>query len=514
MKSKKTVHVALVLFILLLIAGGTLAYSAISRIAGEEIKIQPGPVTRFYVTNDSEIRVGTPALYNVTIENQEGVAMEYGLKVQLAGREIYNQEIMLENNANSNQIVSFIPRLTGDYQKIEFLLYKGNEPYKIRVFQILPAIDNGDIPPILPPQLQNGNMEQNIAWNFSGKGIFGTYSTSGRSNGMRSYQMKAAKGVKKGAFGSIVQGFSSDNAGLASLSFDVRNDNASYSLQAVINDNKVWESRERMNWTRIRVPVFLKESNSLELKVLAENDTESGITAWWDNVSLENYSPDNYSSIIESPAQKASSYTMTKKGDTVIYGFNSGEKLELEISNNTVNSGKAVYNAAAKGDFIIFLGEKYEKVLPPNSDILIQVIAEMKDKRINTQETLDLKNGYSISLNQIDNGSLNINVSKDNRIIKDFISWDGSPIEYWKEIDDYKKQKVLQITPKEINQSEAVIDIMQYGSLQDVFVGDYYEDFKVTKVTKDSITMKNNESFIIEAGKELSLIKGKIKIDV
>lgn len=520
MADKKTGKLLLLLLILLLASAGVSASFFLTKFTGKEPQPQLEPTTRFYVTNESEIFFGKPAFYRMILENQEGEGVNYQLKVRLAGEEIHNEEIMLNSSEILNQTISFIPNFGGDYLKLEFLLYKDNESYRTRVFQVAPAIDYSIVSSlaVAPPLLQNSDMEKDSAWKFSGREFTGNYTASEWSSGRRAYQIKAAKGVKKNSFGSIIQNFSSENNGFASLSLDVKSNNASYYIQAVMNDKVLWENYTGTDWQRIKLPVLLKKSSRLELKVIAKNDTRSGITTWLDNIVFANYSSVKIEKISK-VAKQAEPYTKQKSGDIIVYKFNTGEKLELKVSKGNVSKDNAVYTTANKDNNIIFMGERYEKILPVTASVLLLIIMDVKDKKLKINESIKLQNGYAVTLKQIQNRSLHFSISKDNRTVREITSAGNSSIEYWKYInefkkDDYKKQKVIKIIPGNITRSEVVLDIIQYGNKKIVSAGNKYGEFQVTGVTSDSIIMKNIQPLKIEAGKEISLMSGKIKIKV
>jgi hypothetical protein len=538
MVSKKTVYIAAFLLILFPIAGGLGAKLAISKLTVDGQKPQIENVTRFYANNESEIVAGKPAIYKVTIENQEGNTTEYLLQVQLEGKEIHSQKISLKNGNISTQNVTFFPKLTGDYQKLEFVLSKGNAPYRTRVLQILPAIDYSQVRGITPPSMQNANMENNSGWNFSGKKFSGSYTATEWRTGLRSYQVKTPTGVEKGAFGSIVQEFSSADAGFASLSFEVRSDNASYYLQSVVNDNIVWENTSGKNWTEIKVPVFLKRSNKVELKVIARNDTISNINVWWDNIGFENYS----SMVIESSVEKIPikkkvdtvniyNYTVVKNGSNIIYAFESGEKIELSVLGGNVSEGNATYTTSSKGERIVFLGDLYEKILDNRVDQLYPIILDIKDKKLTLNETLTLKNNNAITLKSINQDGINImsmklGLMKNNRT-NDFLLQENSSLAYQEagnrgstltfNFFDYGKKNIkIQYSFSSINKSDAMLNITQYGSVKLISPGNIYGEFKIVNITQDSIVMTNILPLNLTnvTGKELPLMKGKIKIKV
>src|SRR4030067_1243784 len=160
MRSKKTGQIALFLFIIFFPAAGALgAYFAITGLTAEEIKLPSEPGTHFYVKNENEIINEKPVVYRVMLENREGIKVDYGLKVLLDGKEISSQQIILQNNDISNETVSVIPDMKGDYQKLEFVLSKGIEPFRTYAFQIIP--NNGQVFKIKHPSLQNKEIIDN-----------------------------------------------------------------------------------------------------------------------------------------------------------------------------------------------------------------------------------------------------------------------------------------------------------------------------------------------------------------
>ncbi len=162
MRNIKNDRIAIFLFLIFFpVAGAMGTYFAITELTAEEIKLPSEPVTHFYVKNENEIIAEKPAVYRVMIENREGVKVDYGLKVLLDGKEINNQQIILQNNDISNETVSVIPDMKGDYQKLEFVLSKGIEPFRTYAFQLIPSIGKGQVFKINPPSLQNKEIIDN-----------------------------------------------------------------------------------------------------------------------------------------------------------------------------------------------------------------------------------------------------------------------------------------------------------------------------------------------------------------
>ncbi len=358
-------------------ASGIWASLALAELLGEEPKPQHDFTTRFYVINESEMISGKPAFYRTIIENQEGTTVDYDLKVRSAGEVVYNQKIRLNISDSLNQTIFFILNQTGDYQKLEFLLYKDNAPYRTRIFQVSRASDYGHKPDLISISPQNADTGKNAGIEF-----------------------------------------------------------------------------------------------------------------------IENYSKQ-------------------KRDDIIVYAFNTGEKLELMVSNDTAGEGDAVYTTASKGNNIIFLGETYEKLLPGTTKYINPVIMNASEIALKDNDTLNLKNGYAVTFNYIDEQNLKFIVSKNKRILREIISPENSPVEYWQEIDDdYKKQKIISIIPKKIDQNGIVFDLIQFGGNKMVMVGNRYGEFQITNITEDSIILKNTQEIKIRKGQEISLINGKIKIKV
>ncbi len=390
MRNIKNSQIAIFLFLIFLPASVAMgAYFTITKLTAEEIKLPSEPVTHFYVKNENEIIAEKPAVYRVMLENREGVKVDYGLKVLLDGKEIYHQQIILQNNDTSNETVSVIPDLKRDYQKLEFVLSKGIEPFRTYVFQIMPSTGYGQAPKINPPSFQN--------------------------------------------------------------------------------------------------------------KKIVDNEVE--------------YPP------VEKEGNESSNYTVETNGSTIIYKFKSGERLELTVRDGIVNNGNAVYSTVSNGNNIVFIQEMHEKIYPSSLTYLYPIILRTQDNKLSINETLKLKNGYSITLRKLESQKINsetlkIDVSKDNRTVREIYSHGNSPIEYWHLIDDYKKERTIRMIPTSISSNNIIFDITQYGSKKQVFIGNKYEEFKIENITQDSIIMKNTRPLNLEAGKVLSLIKGKIRIKV
>ncbi|MCX9084245.1 MAG: S-layer protein domain-containing protein [Candidatus Methanoperedens sp.] len=367
-----------ILLIIIYGAAGLVAALAFTELMVDEPNVQPELTTRFFVIDENEeMAIGKPVSYRTIIENQEGINWNYDLKVRSAGEIVYDQQISLDSNKGLNQTIAFIPNLTSDYQKLEFLLYRNNELYRTRVFQV-------------------------------------------------------------------------------SL--------ANYGLKPI--------------------------------EMVAPISPQNSITV--DSMGLE----------------PTDNYNIQLLNGIIMYSFKTGEKLELRPTNEIVSKEDAIYTTASKGRNIIFLGETYEKTLPNSAKFLTPVIVEDFNKTLKINENLELKNGYMVTLIQMDKNAVKFRISRNNKKLWDIASLDNSPVEYWREINDLRKEKMIRIIPREIYPESIVFDIIQYGSNKVINIENKYGEFQVTQITEDAIIMKNIQEIKIEPGKVISLANDKIRIKV
>lgn len=120
---------SIVLLVVILGALGTLGYVIVKPKAGEGF-------TGFYILGQEgkaigypeELTLGEETTVMVGVVNEERETTTYRIEVTIDG--IKNNEveaITLEHEEKWEQEVSFVPRLTGDNQEVEFLLYKDGQ---------------------------------------------------------------------------------------------------------------------------------------------------------------------------------------------------------------------------------------------------------------------------------------------------------------------------------------------------------------------------------------------------
>src|SRR5659263_420782 len=86
--------------------------------------------------------------------------------------------------------------------------------------------------------------------------------------------------------------------------------------------------------------------------------------------------------LVEKEDAQNSNYTVENNGSTIIYKFDSGERLEMAVTNGIVNIGDAVYSTVSDGDNIMFIREMYVKILPNSLINLYPVILENLDNKL------------------------------------------------------------------------------------------------------------------------------------
>lgn len=203
--------------------------------------------------------------------------------------------------------------------------------------------------------------------------------------------------------------------------------------------------------------------------------------------------------------------TQNKKVDNITLTLDTGEIIQYRNNTNkTINKDEMIYKTVSNGSEIIFMGERYENMLPDSVVRLLLIILDMKNIPLKINETFNLKDNYSIVFYKIDNINQNYKakILKDNKVIRD-ITTNNPNIEYWKELDDDKKQKLIIIKPIKISDSEIISDIVQYGDKKAIILDSKFAEFRVTNITNNTIIMKNYQPIKLD---NASIMNGKIKI--
>ena len=99
--------------------------------------------TEFYIATGNEgylneISLGQEATVTINITNQEHRAVSYRIEVILSGEKIAEAgPFLLDNGTTTEEEISFLPKTTGDNQKIEFLLFREGDKNAYRSLYLL-----------------------------------------------------------------------------------------------------------------------------------------------------------------------------------------------------------------------------------------------------------------------------------------------------------------------------------------------------------------------------------------
>ena len=141
--------------------------------------------TSFYILGEggkaenykTDLYLGDKESTIVGIENHEGKAVNYTLKVLLGGSEVANREISLDDGKKTLEEVSFDVTRVGPRMKLEILLHKEleNEPYMTLHLWVASHIDF-EHPEIIEryalshvPEVNNSDFERETGWFFHEK---------------------------------------------------------------------------------------------------------------------------------------------------------------------------------------------------------------------------------------------------------------------------------------------------------------------------------------------------------
>ncbi|MCX9011793.1 MAG: VanZ family protein [Candidatus Methanoperedens sp.] len=381
------------------------------------------------------VNIGEPATILVGVENYEYAPVNYTLRVQLGGRTLKEQNIVINHNDKWLDNVTFIPQLTTSIafagtnkSKLEFLLLKDNQSYRSVHLLVNTSLDSVRFAEL--PVLINGDMESDEGWMFSASPeTIGSYTNNISSS--RVYEINFTTG-KAGSQGTIYQNLTTYGDARAVLSFDVRDSeysNTSYYVlkRALIDDRAVWESRiggKNSSWEHVEVPVMLSGNNTLAFQVYSNYGTSGNVSVWLDNVQLRPYAAGTRTENITKPAPKAYEFNFDTRGAPVamnrsmkIDGFSfpgfyydinqnkSGEELRLEVSNNNmVEAGNATYIARVNGSDLYLMGSRY-RIAGKDPSNISKIIETYPNKTITLGKAWSFGDGYSLLVKLISSKS-------------------------------------------------------------------------------------------------------------
>ncbi|MCX9075079.1 MAG: VanZ family protein [Candidatus Methanoperedens sp.] len=516
-----------------------------------KVTTEPEKFTAFYILGSkgkaedypSEVYINKPAKLLVGIENYEHQPVNYTLRVQLDGRILKEQPVLLAHESKWLENVTFIPWMTSSIamagadprSKLEFVLLKDNIPYRSVHLWVKPIFNINEF--IASIILINGDMEQTTGWNFnsSGKNVTGNYTNISWISPLRSFQINL-DAASPGEYGELFQNITVDKESLAILSFFVKdsysNTTSNISKQVLLDKNIVWEEGLGNNsWRKIQVPVFFSKNTRLAFRVqntIALNDTAQ---VWWDDIGIEPYvelTKDIPDKTITRPVVLTSfqqfefnirGMPIKMKGDATIDGSNfpgffynidenrSYEKLFIYFSDSsTIEPGNATYISTMHGDEISLTGSSYKIINKDDIGTLSKVLMKNAGATLNLGENWNLDNGYAISLGLISSkgDTAMLELLKGGSIVDSRLVSVGEIFEYRASVAGYSatifKTEIDSIAFNSVKVKDTELYSDNPIILKD---GDSIGDFEVTNISSSEITMKNSYPIKINDGSVL-----------
>jgi len=491
------------------------------------------------------VSIGEPAAVLVGVENYEYAPVNYTLRVQLGGRTLKEQYIVLDHDDKWLDKVTFVPQLTSSIalagtnrSKLEFALLKDNQTYRSVHLLVNTSLDMVRFAEL--PGITNGDMETDEGWLFSGS----PDTTGGYSDNISSskvYEINLTS-VKAGSQGTVHQNITTYGDARAILSFDVRDSeysNTSYYVlkRALIDGRVVWESRiggKNSSWEHVEVPVMLSENNTLAFQVYNNYGTSTNASVWLDNVQLRPYSTGAKTDDITKPAQKIYEFKFDVRGAPLVmnksmkidgFGFSgfhydidlnkSYEELSLEITeNNLVGAGDAIYITRVNGSELYLMGSRY-RIPGKDPSNLSKVVGTYPNGTLTLGKAWSFGDGYSLLVKLISSkgDSVMLELRKDGRAV-------DSKLLNKRGIYEYKINKgkltvtVFKAKVDSINGDEVYLtDIELYSdTITSLKPGTFSGDFEVANISSDEIILKNIHPF--ELNNRTAILNGSLGLSL
>ncbi|VVB85553.1 Uncharacterised protein [uncultured archaeon] len=471
----------------------------------------------------ANIRIGEPASILVGVENYEYAHVNYTLRVQLGGVDLKEEDIALDHNDKWLNNVTFVPRITSSIafsnrSKLEFLLSKDNETYRSVHLWVNISMDSVKFAEL--PELENGDMESDLGWGFSGSSpdITGSYKNNISSS--RVYEINFTT-KEEGSYGTIFQNLTTYGNARAILSFDMRDSeysNASDFVfkQVLLDDQMIWETGiggKNSTWEHVELPLMLSGNNTLAFRVYSKYNNSLSAMVWIDNIRLNPYGAPAKNETIINPYRETYEFNFDVRGAPLkleksmeINGFNfpgfsydinenrSYEKLELEIPDfNIIDTGKAIYTARMKGSDLHLMGKSYKILGKSNVTNLSRELEIPQDKILSLGETWTF-GVYSLSIKLISSkeDSAMLELRKDGKILDSKLVNERGVYEYRTTAKKISftifKAKVDSVSGDNVH----LTNIELYSdSIEVLRPGTITGDFEVTNISSDEITFEN-----------------------
>jgi uncharacterized membrane protein len=263
-------------------------------ILGERGKAEDYP-RGFYLGRAQEITVG--------VENYERSPFRYELEVKLNGASLREESFSLAHRGRWLKDVFFIPTQVGERSKLEFILYKDDnpKPYRSVHLWVTSRPNYADVGSFEKyslwdlPVIENWDFELNSGWRFvsTNENFTGGYTNYTYTSPPYSYELSLPPGmrVRKGDYAEIRQEVISEE-GIALLSFNIRDTplRGRYLEQVLFNGRVVWEEDDAgaRGWQCVVVPVnFVAGTNSLVFRLYQKGGDSAPIRLWIDDIKIE-----------------------------------------------------------------------------------------------------------------------------------------------------------------------------------------------------------------------------------
>jgi len=527
------------MIIAIILVGAVVLYANVTR--------EPEKFTALYILGSSgkaenypdEVYINMPTSLLTGIENHEYQPVNYSIRVQLGGKILIEQPLILKHEGKWLDNVTFIPRMTSSIalggndtkQKLEFILLKDNYNYRTVHLWVKPIFELHDFTPNIT--ITNGEMTASKGWDFTGsnENITGNYSNKSWISPPYSYEMNfSANGSRES--GELYQNITVDKESIATISFYIKdsytNATKNISKQVLLDNNVIWETGVgNKSWEKVQIPVFLSKNARLSFRVYNRIPINDTFQVWWDDIKIVPYIKQTQEKDIQitKPFVLGNSQRLDFKirgmpivmtGNVSIEGSNfpgfyydideniSYERLDIYFSNNnTIEAGNATYISTIHGNEITFSGSNYKLINKNNIGLLSKVLLKNAEKTINLNTAWNIDNGYSLNVKLISSigDTAMLELRKGGSTVDSKLLGVGGIFEYRTTLAQNNalvfRARIASITLNSVK----VVETELYSDSPTILkAGDSIGDFEITNISSSNITLKNPDPIKIDDG--------------
>ena len=509
---------------------------------------EPEKFTAFYILGSSgmaedyidQVYINMPMSLLTGIENHEYQPVNYTIRVQLGGKILMEQPLILKHEVKWLDNVTFIPRMTSlialggndTRQKLEFILLKDNFTYRTVHLWVKPIFELNDFTPDIT--ITNGEMTTSNGWFFTGsnENITGNFTDRSWISPPYSYEINfSANGSRES--GELYQNITVDQESIATISFYMRDSYANatnnISKQVLLDNNVLWESGVgNKSWEKVQIPAFLSKNSRLSFRVYNRIPINDTIQVWWDDIKIvpyirpakENKDKEITKSFVLGNSQrldfKIRGIPIAMTGIASIDGSNfpgfyydidentSYERLDISFSNNSmIDAGNATYISTVHENEITFSGTTYKIINKNDIGLLTKVLLKNVERTINLSSVWNLNNGYSLSLKLINSkgDTAMLELRKGGSTLDTKLLGVGGIFEYRatlaKNTTVVFRTRIASITFNSVKVEETEL----YSDSPTILkTGDSIGDFEITNISSSKITLRNSDPIKIDDG--------------